>query len=214
MRAIGIILLGWLLVLGSCKKDKYTTVVEGTVINVGTQLPIEGVKVVIANEVSFSPSNTDTTVTDANGNFSIELPNENGAWIHLRKIGWTFHSSSLNNVVGYQTSYPAGTTSGVKLEMYPDAWFDGKFLSTSPSIVDTFYFQKLTYFGIINYGGGGRLRLGSGPHEISTVEPGSLIRGDLYYRYGINYTKNGVWYVKVDSVYVKAFETFTDTIYY
>ena len=94
MKAIGIILLGWLLVLGSCKKDKYPTIVEGTVINVGTQQPIEGVKEVIANEVSFSPSHTDTAITDANGNFSIELPNENGAWIHLRKIGWTFHSNT------------------------------------------------------------------------------------------------------------------------
>jgi len=154
MRAIGIILLGWLLVLGSCKKDKYTTRVEGRVINVGTQLPIEGVKVVIANEVSFSPSHTDTTVTDANGNFSIELPNENGAWIHLRKIGWTFHSSSLNNVVGYQTSYPAGTTSGVKLEMYSKAWFGGVFLSTSPSINDSLYYMSLPYSTSVDYLGG------------------------------------------------------------
>ena len=154
MRAIGIILLGWLLVLASCKKDKYTTVVEGRVINVGTKMPIEGVKVVIANEVSFSPSHTDTAITDANGNFSIELPDENGAWIHLRKIGWTFHSSSLNNVVGYQTSYPAGTTSGVKLEMYPKAWFDGKFLSTNPSPNDSMYYKPLTYSGSVNYGGG------------------------------------------------------------
>jgi hypothetical protein len=56
-----------------------------------------------------------------------------------------------------------------------------------------------------------------GPYDIFDVgggRDGSLIRGDLYYRYGINYTKNGVWHVKVDSVYVKAFETFTDTIYY
>ena len=189
--------------------------VEGTVINVGTQLPIEGVKVVIANEVSFSPSHTDTTVTDANGNFSIELSNENGAWVHLRKIGWTFHSSSLNNVVGYQTSYPAGTTSGVKLEMYPEARFSGKFLSTNPLVDDSLYFNHLTYFGSINYGGGGEILMrGLGPHDIFDGDNGSLIRGDLFYRFGINYTKNGVWHVKVDSVYVKAFEVFTDTIYY
>ena len=149
------ILVFSVVLIASCKKDKYTTIVEGTVINVGTQLPIEGVKVVIANEVSFSPSHTDTAVTDANGNFSIELPDENGAWIHLRKIGWTFHSSSLNNVVGYQTSYPAGTTSGVKLEMYPDAWFQGVFTNLTPRPTDTLLFEHLTYSGPVKYGGGG-----------------------------------------------------------
>ena len=200
--------------ISSCKKDKYTTIVEGTVINVGTQLPIAGVTVVIENEVSFTPSHLDSTVTDVNGNFHIELPDENGAWVYLKKSGYTFHSSSLNNVVGYLTSYSAGTTSGVKLEMYPKAWFNGKFLSTDSSVDDTLYFNPLTYFGLVNYGGGGLLRTGIGPHKAFAGNNGSLIRGDLYFRFGINYTKNGVWYVKVDSVYVGAFETFTDTIYY
>ena len=60
---------------------------------------------------------------------------------------------------------------------------------------------------------GGWLYEGFGPYDVGSGD-GYLIRGDLFYRFGINYTKNGVWYVKVDSVYVKAFETFTDTIYY
>jgi len=62
--------------------------------------------------------------------------------------------------------------------------------------------------------GGEILMRGLGPYDIFDGDNGSLCRGDLFYRFGINYTKNGVWYVKVDSVYVKAFETFTDTIYY
>ena len=178
-------------------------------------MPIEGVTVVIENEVSFNPSHLDSTVTDVNGNFSIELPNENGAWVYLKKSGYTFHSSSLNNVVGYLTSYPTRTTSGVKLEMYPKAWFGGVFLSTTPSINDSLYYMRLAYSTLVDYlGGGDRLFKGLGPFSASTNPDGSLIRGDLFYRYGINYTKNGVWYVKVDSVYVGAFETFTDTIYY
>jgi len=90
---ISILVLSVVLI-ASCKKDKYTTIVAGRVINVGTQMPIEGVKVVIANEVSFSPSHTDTAITDANGNSSIEQANVNEVWVHLRKAGRAFHSNT------------------------------------------------------------------------------------------------------------------------
>ncbi|MGK0285646.1 MAG: hypothetical protein ACI9GM_000686 [Salibacteraceae bacterium] len=203
------------LLLSSCKKEVGNVIVEGRVINVGTQQPIEGATVVIENEVSFTPSHLDSTFTNANGEFRIELPNEENAWIYLRKEGYTFHSSSLNNVTGYLTFYPVGTTSGVKLEMYPKAWFAAKFLSTSPMIDDSLYYMRLAYSTSVDYfGGGDRIFKGVGPFSASTNPDGSLIRGDLFFRYGLNYTKNGEWFVKVDSVYVGAFETFTDTIYY
>ncbi|MFT4753403.1 MAG: energy-coupling factor transporter transmembrane protein EcfT [Salibacteraceae bacterium] len=155
MRFLGIVFLFWIVILASCKKEVGNVIVEGRVINVGTQQPIEGVTVVIENEVSFTPSHLDSTFTNANGEFRIELPNEEDAWIYLRKDGWTFHSSSLNNVTGYLTYYPVGMTSNVKLEMYPDARFNGKFMNTNPSLDDSLYFNELTYFGSINYGGGG-----------------------------------------------------------
>ena len=214
MRVFGFTMAILLIAFSSCKKEVGNVIVEGRVINVGTQQPIEGVTVVIENEVSFTPSHLDSTVTDENGFFHIELPNEESAWVYLKKEGWTFHSSSLNNVTGYLTYYSVGTTSNVKLEMYPKAWFDGKFMSTTPSLDDSLYYKPLTYSGNLSYGGGGRLYFGDGPYDVSSGDNGSLIRGDLYYRYGINYTKNGEWFVKVDSVYVGAFETFTDTIYY
>ena len=155
MKLFSLFVLTFLLVFSSCKKEVGNVIVEGLVINVGTQQPIEGVTVVIENEVSFTPSHLDSTFTNANGEFSIELPNEEDAWIYLRKDGYTFHSSSLNNVTGYLTYYPNGTTTNVKLEMYPKAWFAGKFLSTNPSVNDSLYYDnRLTYFGTINYGGG------------------------------------------------------------
>ncbi|MGB0391097.1 MAG: hypothetical protein ACPGD5_05980, partial [Salibacteraceae bacterium] len=148
----GIILIG-LIFISSCKKEVGNVIVEGRVINLGTQQPIEGVTVVIENEVSFTPSHLDSTFTDADGNFHIELPNEKDAWIYLRKDGWTFHSSSLNNVTGYLTYYPNGITSNVKLEMYPDAWFGGVFENENPTQSDTFYFNELPYSTPISYGG-------------------------------------------------------------
>ena len=215
MRLLSVFSIVFLLAFSSCKKEVGNVIVEGRVINVGTQQPIEGVVVVIENEVSFSPSHLDSTVTDASGNFSIELPDENGAWVYLKKQGYTFHSSSLNNVVGYLTSYPAGTTSGVKLEMYSDARFNPTFQNTISLNDDSLYFNALPYSTSINYGGGGELLFeGVGPYKYSKGDDGSLVRGDLYFRFGLNYTKNGEWFVKVDSVYVGAFETFTDTIYY
>ncbi len=155
MKLLGVLVAICLISFLSCKKEVGNVIVEGSVINVGTQQPIEGVTVVIENEVSFTPSHLDSTFTNVNGEFRIELPNEEDAWIYLRKEGYTFHSSSLNNVTGYLTYYPVGTTSKVKLEMYPKAWFDGKFLNTSPSNDDSLYFNPLTYFESIDYGGGG-----------------------------------------------------------
>jgi hypothetical protein len=214
MRFLGIVFLFWIVILASCKKEVGNVIVEGRVINVGTQQPIEGVTVVIENEVSFTPSHLDSTFTNANGEFRIELPNEEDAWIYLRKDGWTFHSSSLNNVTGYLTYYPVGMTSNVKLEMYPDAWFGGVFQNIIPVQSDTFCFKDLPYMTFINYGGSGNCFSRIGPYDVYDGGKGRLIRGDMFFRYGINYTKNGEWFVKVDSVYVGAFETFTDTIYY
>ncbi|MGB1003718.1 MAG: hypothetical protein ACPGVC_05790 [Salibacteraceae bacterium] len=99
--------------------------------------------------------------------------------------------------------------------MYPKAWFAGKFLSTNPMVGDSLYYMRLPYSSSVDYFlGGDRLFKGLGPFSASTNPDGSLIRGDLFFRYGLNYTKNGEWFVKVDSVSVGAFETFTDTIYY
>lgn len=154
-QVLGIITIIWMVTLGGCKKEIGNVIVEGRVINVGTQQPIEGVTVVIENEVSFTPSHLDSTFTDENGEFRIELPNEEEAWIYLRKDGYTFHSSSLNNVTGYLTYYSVGTTSNVKLEMYPDARFNPTFQNMSPSNDDSLYYNELPYFTPIKYGGGG-----------------------------------------------------------
>ena len=196
--------------VASCKKDKYNTIVSGKVIHSGTKLPIEGVTVVIANEVSFTPSHSDSSVTDANGNFSIELPNENGAWIHLRKVGYTFHYSSLNNVVGYLTSYPNGVTNNVVLEMYSEAIFKPILVGYSPTPNDSLFFERLTYTKDHN----GRMRAYTGEGPFVPYDNGGLIRGDVYTYYWLKYKSTGNWKESIDSVYVKAFETFTDTIYY
>jgi len=41
-----------------------------------------------------------------------------------------------------------------------------------------------------------------------------LVIGDFFNPYWIKYQIDGQWKEKIDSVYVKSFETFTDTIYY
>jgi hypothetical protein len=44
---------------------------------------------------------------------------------------------------------------------------------------------------------------------------GLLARGDLYYPYGIIWQEHGIWQKgKIDSVFIKSFETYRDTIYY
>ncbi|HON53193.1 MAG TPA: hypothetical protein P5243_11105 [Bacteroidales bacterium] len=65
------------------------------------------------------------------------------------------------------------------------------------------------------WGGGFKTRYGNGPHKFSATGVGLLARGDFYYPYGIIWQENGVWQTgRIDSVYIKSFETYTDTIYY
>jgi len=210
MRIFNILLIVWIILLGSCKKDIYNTVVNGKVIHSGTKLPIEGVTVVIENEVSFTPSHLDSTITDIDGNFHIELPNENGAWLYLKKKGYTFHYSSLDNVVGYLTSYPNGTTDNVVLEMFSEAIFQPILVGDAPTSSDSLFFERLTYDKHHN----GRMREYTVEGPFIPYDNGGLIRGDVYTYYWLKYKSLGNWTEGVDSVYVKSFETFTDTIYY
>ena len=49
------------------------------------------------------------------------------------------------------------------------------------------------------------------------IDKGDLVRGDKFLSYKLEYTRNGdtdIWHELTDSVYVKSFETYRDTIYY
>ncbi|MGB0391098.1 MAG: hypothetical protein ACPGVC_05780 [Salibacteraceae bacterium] len=210
MKILGIILVFGLLFFNGCKKEEYHTTVKGKVIHSSTKLPIEGVTVVIENEVSFNPSHLDSTVTNENGYFHLELPNENGAWVYLKKMGYTFHYSSLDNVTGYLTSYPNGVTENVVLEMYSEATFKPILQGVSPSINDSLFFERLTYDKDHN----GRMRSFTGLGPFIPYDNGGYIRGDTYTYYWLRYKLQGSWTERIDSVFVKSFETFTDTIYY
>ena len=206
-----------LVISTSCRDKEYTTIVEGTVVNLGTQKPLEGVKVFMENEVSFYPGKLDSTITDKNGFFRIELMNEDGAWLYLQMNDYVFYPRGLTNSIGSLTYYSSGSINTVKLEMYPYARFKPVFMSSHPSSDDTLYFHSLGYAfsgNKLNYGGGGgRMYDGASPYDYGGRN-GSLIRGDVYYRFGLNFKKDGEWFVKIDSIIADAHEIYTDTIYY
>ena len=64
--------------------------------------------------------------------------------------------------------------------------------------------------------GGGYFRYsGNGPIKFGYSGEGLLAAGDFFYPYGIKWQEHGVWQSgRVDSVYIKSFTTYSDTIFY
>jgi hypothetical protein len=52
------------------------------------------------------------------------------------------------------------------------------------------------------------------PHKLWEGGTGLYADGDFYYPYWMKYQIRGVWQQKIDSVFIKSFTTYTDTIYY
>lgn len=216
------ILLSSFIILSFCscrKKNKYHTVVKGKVINHGSKAPIEGVEVILQDGVNdpglMEPGGTSSdkksvSYTDANGAFSVELKGEHLAYIGMRKEGYVFEYSNGGSVVGIK-AYPEGIHENQVLEMKAEAFFDGYFQSLTPLSVDTLIADPLSN-ETLNTTGFKKTFYGVGPHKWRNTP--YLVIGDMFLKIKLDYTRNGQWESRIDSVYIKSLETYTDTIYY
>jgi hypothetical protein len=222
MRNIIIISLLLSIIVASCEEDVPHNIAEGVIVHSGTKKPLEGVKVYMYDGVGHSSgwvdiggsdtkgnNRDDSTVTDANGFFHIELDAEEPV-LYLYKEGYSFEYTMGGAVIGV-VPLSTGVNKNLKFELdawaYLNPWFIGKKCLTN----DTMIFDIVSKEGVTE--GWQHTFIGKGPHKYSSFE-GYPMKGDTYKNYIIKYQNNGMWFSKIDSVYVPSFSTWSDTIWY
>lgn len=213
----------------SCVKNKeYHAIVRGKVINAGSKAPIDSVLVVLKDGISsgggwFDLGNTSSdkksyTYTDKEGFFELELIGEYSAYLGLSKKGYLYEFNEGGSVIGYKP-FSDGLFENEILEMKADAWFNPILKSKEISNnTDTLFFEILSNhrseydithgnpYGITGFD---REFYGIGPFTYSYRSI-----GDTYQPFRMSLKRQGIKTIKIDSVYVKSFCTYEDTIYY
>ncbi len=220
--------LFFLLSLCGCKKENNLpiTTIEGKVINAGSKQPVDSVKVIAVDGVttynnffgtttSTSSGRYEITYTNAKGEFNISIRG-NSPCIFLAKSGYQFVVVTYGSSDNYK-SYNAGKTYNNEiLGLWAQAHFNGSFICSNCTSTDT---------SVIGVDEGNHIPLswikigfvykGKGPHFGDINSKGLSEFGDSYTPYWIVYQIKGVWQpALIDSVFIKSFTTYTDTIYY
>lgn len=223
-------LLSGLLLGTSCEKNKeYHTLIKGQVINAGSKASIDSVLVVIRDGIPsgggwFDLGNTSSdkknyTYTDKKGFFEIELIGEHFAYLGLSKNGYLYEFNEGGSIIGYKP-FSNGVFENEILEMKANAWFKPILKSKEISNnTDTIFFEILSNhrseYDIVHGNPYSSTGFGSEFHGIGpfiTYSYGSI--GDTYQPFKIELKRKGIKTVMIDSVYIKSFEIYTDTIYY
>lgn len=234
-RLLCVLTLPLLFGLSACQDDEFTTHVSGKVVNRYTQEPIEGAYIYLKDGVGSSgviiyDGNTSSDkrsemYTDANGEFSLTLTGEYGVYLGVGKENYREFVADGAGIKGYGRN--GGSFENQIIELEAEAGFNPLFVSKVPveatdSLVIMFnYFKtdesadQIKYYADVSWN---TLYVGQ---QSSRFLPSSALddwvaptTGDTYTPYQIAYTRNGQWETKIDSVYIKSFETYTDTIYY
>ena len=224
-----IILLIAILIISSCKnKDElYLFEARGRVTNKVTGEPIKGVKITLENGAAGSflgntanPDVEDVTYTDANGFYHVKInANHNHAFLYPSKQGYEFK---------YKRTETSGSTDGfryvnrgsneIDMEMDGIAYFNSPFYKTSAPQTDQDHL-KITLLSYENLEElfllDPRLYKGKGVFHYPNINYPFDVKGDRYLRYKLEFTTDGVWQTKIDSVFLPtSLEVYRDTIYY
>jgi hypothetical protein len=211
-------LINFILVSCEDKEERSLTVAEGYVIHSGTKKPLEGVRVSIWDGLpSTDPLSTDSkssgnyhvTFTDSTGFFHIEL-NAKEPVMFLSKQDYTFEYHIDGAVIGI-IPLMVGENKNLLFEMDAWAYFNPWLKGSNSLINDTVLFDLISSNGIKE--GWLCTYKGNGPFKFSSFD-GYLAKGDKFKIYWLKYQIHGMWYERLDSVYIPSFTTFSDTIYY
>ena len=225
-----VILLIAITCISSCKnKDElYLFEARGRVTNKVTGEPIEGVKITLENGAAESflgntanPDVEDVTYTDANGFYHVKIKaNHNHAFLYPSKQGYEFK---------YKRTETSGSTDGfryvnrgsqeIDMELEGIAYFNSPFYKTSATQTnqDSLKITLLSYEDINKLYNSREpfLRKGKGVFYYAYEDSKTTVKGDRYLRYKLEFTTDGVWQTKIDSVFLPtSLEVYRDTIYY
>ena len=207
----------------------YHTKISGTIINYGDRKPIAGVKVFIQEGISTSGSLLDDpnskgeayveTYTDSLGRFSLEIESELQPILFRVKEGYSPSTTSMGTAILLGNK----TYINEVYEMLAEANFDPIIFSKNATVNDSVIFENIynrykknndnqiignDYLSINAL----RYYYGIGSFRVYFDEYPTT--GDMYQPYRITLKRNGTTKEILDSVYIKAFETFKDTLYY
>ena len=211
----------------SCKRERLYEA-KGQVLNAVTGEPVVGAKVYLNDELgnndpilsSDGIENSDVALTDNEGRYHVKIMTKSGKGIiSVGKSGYEFNVYSENgNVVKHWTMIGEGTTN-LNLILEGLAYFNSPFYKTSApqKDQDSLKITLLSYEKIdelFNY----RepfLRKGKGVFYYAYEDSRTKVIGDRYLRYKLEFTTDGVWQTKIDSVFLPtSLEVYRDTIYY
>ena len=224
---IYLLTLPTLLGLSSCQDEEFTTSVSGKVVNHYTQEPIEGAYIYLKDGVGSSgvviyDGNTSSDKrseghTDASGEFSLALTGEYPAYLGVSKEG--YHEFEADGVGIKSYGRNGGTFENQIIELDAEAYFNGTFANSGASPDnDTLIVTLLSYESLASMMAlvsDANPYIGEGPFLFCPhCSDGKLVVGDRYLRFKLEFNRDGQKQTKIDSVYIKSFETFTDTIYY
>ena len=225
-RGLLYLILGGLIFL-SCKKKTYEFHAVGKVYNKNTQEPIQGAEVILRDGMATNdpilPSEGGTsenvTTTDENGFYSVKLTSQNSwhAVLWVKKEAYRYEVQVEGTTQSYEMINEGPHV--INLPLHGTAFFNSPFVkhSGSPSDQDTMLLHLLSYENIhenlyymkpSEYHGVGAF------HFLASKRKVSLL-GDRYLRYKIEWTNDGIWQSKIDSVFLPtSTEVFQDTVYY
>jgi hypothetical protein len=220
------------LIFQSCEKnkDKGDFIVEGRVINIGSDEPIENVLVILygGNPLSnplmpgFNDNppngNNDTAYSDSNGEFYLQVKDESAAFLGWRKDGYkngniVWYSNDFNTKLSESGNkfFEPGTKS-IIIEYEAECKFSPIFKKKGANHdTDTLIISITNYNNpnsFIKY----RTYTVMSPFKLDS-DFGYCVGNEFFY-FKLEYTDLGIWETKIDSVYVESFETYSDTIYY
>ena len=210
----------------SCKRERLYEA-KGQVLNAVTGEPVVGAKVYLNDELgnndpilsSDGIENSDVALTDNEGRYHVKIMTKSGKGIiSVGKSGYEFNVYSENgNVVKHWTMIGEGTTN-LNLILEGIAYFNSPFYKTSApqKDQDSLKITLLSYESIgEQYYWYNQFYKGKGAFLITYPDKDVLSKGDRYLRYKLEFTTDGVWQTKIDSVFLPtSLEVFRDTIYY
>ena len=213
----------------SCKRERLYEA-KGQVLNAVTGEPVVGAKVYLNDELgnndpilsSDGIENSDVALTDNEGRYHVKIMTKSGKGIiSVGKSGYEFNVYSENgNVVKHWTMIGEGTTN-LNLILEGIAYFNSPFYKTTAPQKDQDSLKiTLLSYEDLNIGLrslGTKLHKGKGSFTFFNDgdESGIITKGDSYLRYKLEFTTDGVWQTKIDSVFLPtSLEVFRDTIYY